>query len=147
MKVNKATVKYNSAIVIFAEVSQLVSTNIPMESNFHLANSYTICINMLKCQVHSVKPWDNVVIQMFSMKPNWLSISELYNTAQNYTRSVYSTLPLSSKTLLPIYSSKESILLPPCNIFTSYSWASLNIPLQNHYVYISIGSCQLPAPP
>lgn len=56
MKVNKATVKYNSAIVIFADVSQLVPTNIPMESSFHLANSYTICINMLKCQVHSVKP-------------------------------------------------------------------------------------------
>lgn len=56
VKVNEATGKYNSAIVIFAEVSQLISTNIPMESNFHLANSYTICINMLTCQVHSVKP-------------------------------------------------------------------------------------------
>lgn len=84
---------------------------------------------------------------MFSMKPNWFSISELYNAAHNYTRSVYSTLPLSSKALPAIYSPKASILLPPCNIFTSCRWDSLNAQSQNHYVYMSTGSCQLPAPP
>lgn len=40
MKANKARVKYNSAMVMFAEVSQLISTNIPMKLIFHLANRY-----------------------------------------------------------------------------------------------------------